>query len=99
MNIVMINISGREFKIKCPRDKIAELQKAAKYLNEKMQETQHGDRSITIDRVAITAALNITHELILEKQLIKKDFGDHNELNGRLLGLQRKLDLALASTN
>jgi len=32
LDIAAVNIMGREFKIKCPKDKTAELQKAAAYL-------------------------------------------------------------------
>ena len=91
INIAVVNIMGREFKIKCPKDKTAELQKAAAYLNDKMQEVQRGDKFITIDRIAITAALNIAHELILEKQHLRTHTADLKELNKRLLNLKHKL--------
>jgi len=97
IGIVVVNIFGREFKIKCPKDKTTELQRAAKYLNEKMQEVQRGDRLIAIDRVAITAALNIAHELILKKQPTQKHSCDLNVLDTRFLNLKQKLDQALAS--
>jgi cell division protein ZapA len=95
--IVVVNIFEREFKIKCPEDKVAELQKAAKYLNEKMQEVRRGDRFITIDRIAITAALNIAHELILEKQHLHSSASSENFAEKHLISLQQKLDQALAS--
>lgn len=88
----------REFKIKCPLDKTAELQKAADYLNDKMQDIQHGDKSITIDRVAIAAALNIAHELIIEKKQLRSQSSDTNKSSKRFLNLKNKLDEALAST-
>ncbi len=97
VGIVVVNIFGREFKIKCPEDKIVELQKAARYLNEKMQEVHRGDRFITIDRIAITAALNIAHELILEKQHLHSSADSKNVVEKHLVSLQRKLDQALAS--
>ncbi|MBU0744152.1 MAG: cell division protein ZapA [Gammaproteobacteria bacterium] len=97
VDVAIINIMGREFKIKCPKDKINELQKAADYLNSKMQEVQHGDRLIGIDRVAITAALNIAHELILEKQSLKTDFSNNGMLDKRVSDLKQKVDQALAS--
>lgn len=75
---VTVSILGREFKIKCPKDKIAELKKAATYLDSKMQEVHHGNKLITIDRVAITAALNIANELILTKQQVQLDTCDFN---------------------
>ncbi|MEI8054674.1 MAG: cell division protein ZapA [bacterium] len=85
---VTVNILGREFKIKCPKDKVAELKKAASYLNDKMQEVHHGNKLITIDRVAVTAALNIAHELILTKQQSQLD--DRN-LSIRLNKLRQTL--------
>lgn len=95
IDIAVVNIMGREFKIKCPKNKINELQKAATYLNEKMQDVQRGDKFITIDRIAITAALNIAHELILEKQHFQAHAGDISELNQRLFTLKNKLNQAL----
>ena len=85
---VTVNILDREFKIKCPEDKVAELKKAASYLNSKMQEVHHGNKLITIDRVAITAALNIAHELILAKQQSQSD----HDLDNRLNKLRQTLD-------
>jgi cell division protein ZapA len=87
-NTVTINIMDRELKIKCPKDKVAELQEAATYLDNKMREIHHSNKLITIDRVAITAALNIAHELIIEKQNPQVNIGD---LNKRLLDLKNKL--------
>ncbi len=97
VGIVVVNISGREFKIKCPADKVAELQKAAKYLNDKMQDVHRGDKFITIDRVAITAALNIAHELILERQRVHTAASEPSMLEKKLFDLQKKIDLALVS--
>jgi cell division protein ZapA len=97
IDVAVVNIMGREFKIKCPKDKIAELQKAAAYLNGKMQEVQKGDKFISIDRVAITAALNIAHELILEKRQLKTHSSNHNALDKRFINLKQKLTEALAS--
>ena len=98
IDIVAINVMGREFKIKCPKDKTSELQGASDYLNEKMQEVKHGDNHISIDRVAITAALNIAHELILEKQKAENNSSNFNTLGQKVFDLKDKLDKALAST-
>lgn len=84
---------GRKFTIKCPKDKVHDLQNAARYLDSKMQEIQHGDRFITLDRVAITAALNIVYELMLEKQHSTCD----EVLHKRLFILKQKVSQALSS--
>ena len=85
---VTVTILDREFKIKCPKDKIAELKKAATYLNDKMKEVHHGNKLITIDRVAVTAALNIAHELIIAKQQSQLD---DRSLSSRLDKLRQTL--------
>ena len=97
IDVVLINIMGREFKIKCPKDKIDELQKAADYLDSKMQEVRRGDKSIAIDRVAITAALNIAHDLILAKQNPHSKSNDDNVPSESLDNLKQKINRALAS--
>ncbi|EKD45673.1 MAG: hypothetical protein ACD_69C00184G0002 [uncultured bacterium] len=98
LDITAVNIMGREFKIKCPKDKTAELQKAAAYLNGKMKDIQHGDKSITMDRIAIAAALNIAHELILEKQHSQTNTSHLKESNKHFSNLKHKLDQALANS-
>jgi len=98
VDLTVVNILGREFKINCPKDKTSELQKAATYLSNKMQEVQRGDKFITIDRIAITAALNIAHELMLEKQHLQTHSSDHHDLNKRLLILRQKLEQALVAS-
>lgn len=98
IDIAVINIMGREFKIKCPKNKIAELQKAAEYLNSKMLEVQHGERSISIDRIAITAALNIAHELISTQQHSQFHSDNLDELNQQLTGLKNKIAQALENS-
>jgi cell division protein ZapA len=90
-NTITIHIMDRELKIKCPKDKTSELQEAATYLDNKMREIHQGNKLITIDRVAITAALNITNELILTKQQSQLIIRD---LNQRLTNIKNKLSTA-----
>ena len=97
IDIAKISIMGREFKIKCPKDKVSELQKAASYLEGKMAEVKQGNNLITIDRVAITAALNIAHELMLEKEHSEVQSDSFNKSDERFSNLKQKLDQALAT--
>ncbi len=95
VDVVAISVVGREFKIKCPKDKISELKEAADYLNDKMREVQHSDKPASIDRVAITAALNISHELMLEKQSSEENSNSLDKLGKKLFDLKDKVELAL----
>lgn len=99
IDIVVVNIMGREFKLKCPKEKTAELRQAANYLNYKMQEIQKGDTTVALDRLAITAALNITYELIVEKQHYQSNNKNFNAWQVRCSKLKHKLSQALANSS
>jgi len=63
-DVINISVLQKEFKIKCPKNKINDLEKAAQYLNGRMRNLSKGEQNINIDRLAIITALNITHELM-----------------------------------
>lgn len=91
---VTVKILGQDFKVKCPPDKIVELQESALHLDQKMREIRDSGAVLGADRVAVIAALNIAHEmLILKKQ--KNAYID--TLSKRILDLQNKIERALAS--
>lgn len=92
-----VNVMGRGFKIRCPKNKIGELYKAAAYLDDKMQGIQRGNNSTTIDHVAITAALNISHELISEQHQLQSHTSNADKLSKRIADLKYKIDKALAN--
>lgn len=93
-NSIVVKIMGQEYRVKCPPDKIAELQQSAVYIDHKMQEIREGGNILSLDRVAVVAALNVAHEmLVLKKQ--KSNYIDL--LNKRIQDLQSKIESALAS--
>jgi cell division protein ZapA len=59
-----LSILGKTYHISCPAGEEPALQSAADYLNEKMTEIKKSGRVIGADRIAVMAALNITHELL-----------------------------------
>ncbi|MCD6055737.1 MAG: hypothetical protein K0R12_699 [Gammaproteobacteria bacterium] len=87
-----VDILGRHFKIKCPQDKIPELQEAAALLDESMRTVRQSGVSGP-DRIAIMAALNIAHELLLLREQKDKQI---NSMGERLHKLQQRIDQALS---
>ncbi|KAB0547793.1 cell division protein ZapA [Pseudomonas argentinensis] len=67
-NTVTVQILDKEYCIACPADERSNLQNAARYLDGKMREIRSGGKVIGADRVAVMAALNITHELLHKQQ-------------------------------
>ncbi len=65
---VKVNILGREFLVACPEEEKRSLLESASYLNERMREIRDSGKIVGVERIAVMAALNITHEMLQAKQ-------------------------------
>lgn len=88
-----VTILEREFRIACPKDEQAELMETVAYLDKKMHEIRDLGKVVTVERIAIMAALNIAHELLTTKLGIGLDVGD---LKRRINSMQAAIDATLA---
>lgn len=61
---VTVNILGREYQISCPPDEEEALRKSARYLTAQMEEVKGRGSSLAYEKIAVLAALNITHDLL-----------------------------------
>ena len=67
--VLTVKLLDKELKLRCPQEKIAELQKAAYYLDNKMREIRDNSKVISHEKIAQMAALNISYDLLaLQKQ-------------------------------
>lgn len=90
-----LNIMGREFCVTCPDEEREEIQLAATYLDRKIQEIKAEGKVIDSDRIAIIAALSITHELLM----LRNGTGfDMNEFKRRIMSLKKKVDEVIVNT-
>ncbi|MCL5261093.1 MAG: cell division protein ZapA [Gammaproteobacteria bacterium] len=89
---VTINIMDREYKVRCPKNRIAELQEAAYYLNNKIRDMKNIGKSVGIDQLAVVAALNVTHDYLAQKQL---NSSYQKNITNRLYRLQQKIQLVV----
>ena len=87
-----VTIMGREFRVACPDDEREELLQSVSYLDKKMREIRDSGKVIGSERVAIMAALNITHELLTTR--IRGGF-DMGEFKRRIDRMQESLDTAM----
>lgn len=81
---INIDILGKRFTFTCQSDEVESLQKAASYLNQKMRDIRDKGRIFGMDRIAIMAALNMSHELLTEKHQ-SLDYRTHLEEKVRSL--------------
>ena len=61
---IEVNVLDRTLKIACKEDEKADLLNAVEYLDAKMREIKANSKVLSVERVAIMAALNIAHELL-----------------------------------
>ena len=89
---LQVSIMGREFRVACAPDEQKALLQAVDYLNAKMQEIKDQGKVTGSDRVAIMAALNISHEFLTTR------FGnfDVSDFKRRMAGIEATLDQAMA---
>ena len=73
-NITSVKILGMEYKISCLPEEASQVEEAAVYLNNKLQEVRNNSK-IDEGRASIIAALNITNEH-LKSLSIKTDEPD-----------------------
>jgi cell division protein ZapA len=89
-----VNVMGREFRVSCTEEERRDLLKAVDYLNAKMREIRDTGKVIGVERIAIMAALNITHEYLSTRM----DGGfDVGEFKRRMLSMQAIIDQAMNS--
>ena len=91
-----IIIMGKEYRIACPQEEKDNLVASADLLNNKLQEIKQQGSVIGTERIAIMAALNMSHE-ILHSQSLTTEHGDLNqridELSERITASMRDIQL------
>ena len=87
-----VHILDKEFLVACPEDEEISLRSSAQYLDNKMREIRDSGKVVGLDRIAVMAALNITHDLLTNKD--QKD--DINQsVSNRIKNIQDIIESAL----
>ncbi len=89
---VTVNILDKEYRIGCPAEQQNELLASANYLHKTMKEIRDSGKVVGADRIAVMAALNLTHEMLNQKNS-QENFAD--KFFNRIRSLQERVDVAL----
>jgi len=92
MEPVSVRIMDRDYLIACPADERDALQDSARHLDRKMKEIRDSGKIVGAERIAVMAALNLTHELLQNRDLRE---GQNQSISARIRSLQEKIELAL----
>lgn len=90
---VKLSILEKEYLVSCTDEQYPELLESAQYVDKKMREIRDGGKVIGAERVAVTAALNIAHELLGGDTPKRSEA--NQRLQSRLKHLHEKIDEAL----
>ena len=90
---VTVQLLDREYRIACEEEERQELLQAAMHLDKEMREVRASGHILGMDKIAVMAALNITHEYLR---------GGGSGVDGttakRIGALRRKLEAALSTS-
>ena len=82
-----ITIMDKEYRVACPPEEKENLLASADLLNDKLMEIKQQGSVIGTERIAIMAALNMSHD-ILHGQSLE---AEHNDLNQRIDKLSQRI--------
>jgi cell division protein ZapA len=93
-NSVTVQILDKEYSIICPPEERSNLVSAARYLDGKMREIRSSGKVVGGDRIAVMAALNITH--LLHRQ-DTPDLPVNGTTRDQVRDLLERVDVVLAT--
>jgi cell division protein ZapA len=88
-----VSIMGRDFTVSCTDEERQGLLDAVDYLDKKMRDIRDSGKVVGTERVAIMAALNLSHE-VLNTKTGDIDIGDYKR---RISAMQNQIDEAIAA--
>ncbi len=92
-----VSILGREYRVACKESERDELMQAVQYLDRRMREIRDGGKIAGTERIAVMAALNITHELLGAKGGAgPANVFDSAGIQRRISSMQSAIDRAMA---
>lgn len=91
-NPVSVRILDKEYQIACPASERDDLLRCAELLNERMREIRDKGKVIGLERVAVMAALNLSHDLL---RASSSDDKVDDALGDRLKTMRRQVEAAL----
>ncbi|EMP55168.1 protein that localizes to the cytokinetic ring [Marinobacter santoriniensis NKSG1] len=89
---VEVKILDKEYLVACPDEERDALLRAARHLDQKMREIRSSGKVFGVERIAVMAALNITHELLEQDSM-------SDATSSILKAMDGKLDQALGDNS
>jgi cell division protein ZapA len=92
-------ILDKSYRINCPEGEQESLRNSGQYLDRKMREIRGSGKVIGLERIAVIAALNITHELLTASRRMDAESDSKAELARLISKVEKTLDQYQALEN
>lgn len=90
---VSVRILEKEYQVACLPEERSELLDSAELLNAKMREIRDGGNIVGLDRIAVMAALNLSHELL---KLRNRGDAAQNDVGRKVRQMRERVESVLA---
>ena len=94
---VTVTILDQEYQVACPEEQKAELIVSASYLDKQMRSIRETGKVIGLESIAVMAALNISHQLLLASEQSDAAPALESAATQAVDDLSRKIDEAIFS--
>jgi cell division protein ZapA len=90
---VQVKILDKEYQVNCPVSDQEALVKSARYLDENMRKIKGRGNIHGLEKIAVMAALNITHDMLKKNRLINET---RHVTAQQIKSIEDKIDQALS---
>ena len=90
-----VRLLDKDYAVACPPEEREALQESARLLDGKMREIRDSGKIIGTERIAVMAALNLAHELLLQREIQSSHGGISDDIRYRLRMLQERIEAVL----
>ena len=92
---VSVRILEKEYQVACLPEERSELLDSAEFLNNKMREIRDGGNIVGLDRIAVVAALNLSHELL---KLRNRGDAAQGDVGRKVRQMRERVETALSKS-
>jgi cell division protein ZapA len=92
---VSVRILEKEYQVACLPEERSDLLDSAEFLNVKMREIRDGGNIVGLDRIAVIAALNLSHELL---KLRSRGDATQSDVGRKVRQMRERVESALAKS-
>ncbi len=83
-----VSILEKEYRVACPPDEKDDLKASAELLNDRLDEIKASGSVLGTERIAVMAALNMSHEVVNGKQIKT----EHADVDARIARLSERIE-------